>query len=177
MSKGQIQVLGLKALLMDLKKFPLVKQAKILKSAHRKAAREQVINVLTPKIKFKTKVKGITKKGNVTEKKQVIIKNTKGSKTGLFVGIASDYFYYRFLEFGTKKRRTKRSVRLAWRYDGKHGDIRRYLNSQNRGRVAARPFIGTVLDKSVGKLAVSLVEIYSKKIDRAMKKKPSKNGL
>jgi len=155
MSEG-IEIIGLKELRNQLKNFPLIKQASILRNANRKAAKKVVI----PKLEDanthgKGKFSRRGKKGRFSDK-PFIVHNEKGSKTAVRAGNSSAFFHYRFAEFGIdKKRKTRKGL--------------------NRGKMKiTRPFIERTLDNSVNPLFRYLITDYRKEVDKAISRAKAK---
>ena len=175
MAKNEWKILGLKELKNDLKNLPILKQAKILRNANRKAARTKVEKPLINAVPHKMRKSAQRGKKPFTKKskKQAVTVNQKGSKTAVLSGISSYYFHYRFLEFGTKKRETKNYKHAGFSKDrfGKRKSVRKPKKRLNRGILpATRPFAERIIEKSINPLFRYLKIEYGKNIDKLIKK-------
>lgn len=177
MAKNQIKIIGLKELVKDLKKLPILKQASILRNANRKAVKKIVIPKLTGANPHgKNKFSRRSKRGKHSNK-PFIVHNEKGSKTAVMAGVSGDFFYYRFAEFGTKKRTTKNYKHKGFKRDrfGKRKSIREPRKRLNRGIMpTTRPFINRVLDRSISPLFRYLKTEYDKEIKKGLKRASKK---
>lgn len=148
---------GLKELAKDLRKLSLMDQAKALRAANRKAGNSVVVKKLEQASPYKMhKERRATKKDRFrrVNVKTAITTTVKGSKTAVRSGINGKYYYYRFLEFGTIQRKTKKGY--------------------GRGRMAARPAFNPALDRSVNPLFRFLKTEYGKILDKIIKRKAKK---
>ncbi len=145
---------GLDELLSDFKKLPFLRQAQIIRNVNRRAVKKEVIPKLKNAIPHRSKKVRRRTKSNpfkIVDQKQVIAVSVKGKKTAIAAGISTKYFFYRFIEFGTKKRTTKKGA-------------------MNRGTMRARPFAEQALDNSINPMIRYLKTEYSKLFHRYLKK-------
>ena len=153
MGKTGITIKGLAELRQDLKQFPLIKQAQILRNANRKAAKKIVVKRLldsNPHTRRKFGKRSKKRPFGRDWRKPFIVHNEKGSKTAVRAGIASAFFHYRFAEFGTAKRRTR-----------KKGLSRGVMKK-------TRPFIEKTLDNSISPLFKYLQTDYKKELNKVI---------
>lgn len=158
MSKDVWKIIGLDKLKRDLGTLPILKQASLLRNANRRAGNKIVVKKLIDAIPHKSKkVRRRTKKNpfKIVTQKQAITANVKGSKTAINAGISSKYFHYRFIEFGTQKRTTRKK-------------------KMNRGVMQSRPFANSVLDRSINPLFRYLKTDYGKILDKSIQKVKNK---
>jgi HK97 gp10 family phage protein len=87
----------------------------------------------------------------------VVVTKGKGSRTLVQTGIRKRAFHSRFLEFGTRVRRTS----------GKKG---RYKKQANRGKITPRPFIRRAHDQAVPKTLKYVSSNYLRIINRSLEK-------
>ena len=180
MGKSEISIKGLKELRNDLKNLPILKQARILRNANRKAARVNVEKKLIAAVPHKARKTRQRGKNPFTRKskKQAITVNEKGSKTAVLSGISGYYFHYRFLEFGTKKRKVK-DYKLRKKKRKSIKPKRNKLRGKNvikgerfnRGVMPiTRPFAERIIERSINPLFRYLKKEYGKGIDKAIKR-------
>ena len=150
----QWHIKGLDELKRDLKQLPILRQAQIIRNVNRRAVNKVVIPKLKNAIPHRAKKVRKRTKSNpfkIVDQKQVIAVSVKGKKTAIAAGISSKYFYYRFIEFGTQKRATKKGA-------------------MNRGVMRSRPFAEQALDNSINPMIRYLKTEYSKLFHRYLKK-------
>lgn len=155
MGKTGITIKGLAELRQDLKQFPLIKQAQILRNANRKAAKKIVVKRLldsNPHTRRKFGKRSKKRPFGRDWRKPFIVHNEKGSKTAVRAGTASSFFHYRFAEYGVnRKRKTRKGL--------------------NRGVMPkTRPFIEKALDNSISPLFRYLKTDYKKELDKVIER-------
>lgn len=122
---------------------PLQMKAKALQSVNRKAANEIIKKSVTTKHDADTATK---------------VRNERGDPTGVLVGITTDDFHFRFIEYGTKMRKN------LGRKKGRKG---------NRGVMPAEPFWGSMIDEQAPKVVAfantNFGDLMGKYLGRAVK--------
>jgi hypothetical protein len=139
MAKGGIKTEGLKEIYDTLDGLPNKLKANILRSVHRKAANK----VLKP---------GMPDVYGVNE--FVKVAADREEPTAIRFGIESRAFWFRFLEYGTGSRTTKKGA--------------------NRGVMTAQPFFNRYIDSKVNAVTNYVNDNYGDIIEKFVKRKTAR---
>ena len=100
--KQQFDLIGAKKFYSMMDGLPTATKAQVLKSVHRKIAREEIANPLKSHLPY-----------GKTTTKNIKVASAKGEPTGIIVGPNTGSYWLRFLEKGTKPRKSRKGA--TWR--------------------------------------------------------------
>jgi len=126
----------------------------IIRNVHKSVARQTIVKDMKAAIPYSNE----TKKG-------IGVKNVRGNKNAIWIGAMSDAWYLRFLEFGTKERKTRAKSRVKYKRSG--GKTPTY----NRGRIRANPIITRMVDGSIEQYITLLNSEYGTELQKYMQRK------
>lgn len=140
MAIERTKIEGLSEVMKALENAPKRVTGKVLRTVHRKGL-----------AKLRTELRQATpvKTGNL--RKNIKITNDKYNASGLLIGVSSDAFYARFIEYGTVIRETRRT-----------GTV--------RGAVQAKPFIKPIFERNYNYLIEFYSRSYTPIIEQALMK-------
>ena len=139
-NNNKIQLEGLSEVMRALEKAPKRVKGKVLRTVHRKGL-----------AKLRTELRRAAPKRTGNLKKNIKIQNDRYNASGLLIGISSDAYYARFIEYGTVVRETRRT-----------GD--------HRGAIQAKPFIKPIFEKNYNYLINFYAANYRPVIEQALMK-------
>ncbi len=150
MTKPGIHIEGMAETRKMFKHLTAQQQVKLVKSINRTALNRTLIKKLKAANKYYPSKSGRQRKGKpftlVQDKKQSTIDKRM---TGVQGGVSSKYFHYRFLEFGTKARKTRKKKAY-------------------RGIMPKRPFITRQIESSIGPITEYFRKEFSKQVKRRL---------
>jgi HK97 gp10 family phage protein len=150
MAKKPIEIIGGLELEKLLDQIPVELNAKALRAINRSGA-----------LVYRDAIKAKTPVGQDDIYNAVKIQNDRDDPTGLHVGITNKAFWARFIEFGTKLRRTSGSGKIQ-------------KKSGKRGSITADPFVGDAITAATPKAIDAIFTNAGQKLYNFLKRETRK---
>lgn len=155
----RFEITGIDEVLLSLEKLPSRIQRKLIYETNRDILKTIVLPDAKSGIPYST----ATKKG-------VKVVKARGTDTGVYVGVTTDSFWLRFLEFGTAERATKGATtqrRQTKRYK-RLGRVGASGGGARRGRVNANPQLVRILESKTKDVLRAVQERYDQHFAKAL---------
>lgn len=165
----KFQIEGIDEVLKSLETLPLRITNKILQDANR----DVLTRILKPAIQSALAYSSYTKRG-------IKVTKARGTENGMYVGVSTDAFYLRFLQFGTTDRVTKGKLNRssAWVGGVKVKTKSRSGGGASRGRVNPRETgVVSTIEAKTGEVIRAVTQEYGQYVARAITRQLKKYSV